>query len=284
LSYSYPLWLVAYLRKDYDDVTLEKILKVSDNEDKMTAIRVNTLKANNEYVEKELQNSGFDFRKVTSVENGYLVKKAVQKTALHRKGEIVIQDISSQMVAEVMKPQHDLSILDLCAAPGGKTAHIAALMNNYGTIYACDIYKEKLKLMEKQLDRLGVTNVKIQLIDARDVKDHAKENSFDQILADLPCSGLGVLEHKADIKYNISIGEIEKIIKLQEEILENSYKLLKRSGVLTYSTCTINKDENEVQIAKFLSKHEDFEKIFEKTILPFEGDGDGFYICQLRRI
>ena len=156
-------------------------------------------------------------------------------------------------------------------------------MKNTGKIFACDIHEHKLKIMKKNFDRLGVENVKLQLVDARKVKEHVKEESFDYILADGPCSGLGVISHKVDLKYKVEIENIDSIVNLQKEILDSSKKLLKKNGYLVYSTCTINNDENENQIKRFLSENEDFIKVYEKKILPFENHCDGFYICKLQR-
>ena len=161
---------------------------------------------------------------------------------------------------------------------------MAALMNNEGIIHSCDISTKKSNIMNTNFKRLGVKIAKIQLIDARIISEYVKEESVDYILADVPCSGLGVLSHKVDLKYHINLKSISEIIKLQEEILESSSKLLKVGGYYLYSTCTLNKDENEKQINKFLLKNKNFSKEFEKTILPYEYNCDGFYICKLRRI
>ena len=156
-------------------------------------------------------------------------------------------------------------------------------MNNTGTIYACDIHPHKIKLMEKNFKRLGVTNVKTQLIDAREVHNVVKEESFDYVIADVPCSGLGVMSHKSDLKYNITYDAIQEIIKLQKEILLSSYPLIKKGGYLVVSTCTINKSENEQQIEYLLSKFPDLKVEYQKTILPYEYGTDGFFICKLKK-
>ena len=154
-------------------------------------------------------------------------------------------------------------------------------MNNTGKIYACDVHQHKIKLMEKNFKRLGVENVKTQLIDAREVYKKVKEESFDYVVCDVPCSGLGVMSHKSDLKYNITYDSIQEIIKLQREILDASYPLIKKGGYLTVSTCTINKSENEEQIEYLLSKYKDLTVEYQKTILPFEYNTDGFFICKL---
>ena len=282
IKYSHPMWLVAYLLKDYSLEVLEKILQ-ENSLIKNDAIRINTLKTNKEAIKTKLTEANIQFSDNALVENGLTINKSIVNHPLFTEGFITIQDISSQMVSEITNPEPNSLILDLCSAPGGKAAHLAALMNNTGTIFACDVYPHKIKLMEQTFERLGVNNVKTQLIDARNVANKVKKESFDYLIADVPCSGLGVLSHKVDLKYQITLKAIEEVEYLQEEILEKSYQLLKRGGYLIYSTCTINKDENEKQIAKFLRRHEDFTKVEERIILPFEYHTDGFYICKLRR-
>lgn len=282
IQYSHPLWLVAYLLKDYSLDILEKILH-ENSVIKHDAIRINTLKTTKEEIINKLTTANMKFTNSSLVDDGLIIYQSIVNNQLFTDGLITMQDISSQMVSEIANPAPNSLILDLCAAPGGKAAHLAARMNNTGTIFACDVYPHKIKLMEQTFARLGVKNVKTQLIDARNIANKVKEESFDYLLADVPCSGLGVLSHKVDLKYQITIKAIEEVEYLQEEILEKSYQLLKRGGYLIYSTCTINKDENEKQIAKFLRRHEEFTKVEERIILPFEHQTDGFYICKLRR-
>jgi 16S rRNA (cytosine967-C5)-methyltransferase len=282
IKYSYPSWLVAYLLKDYSYEEVTKIFEVNALV-KKTAIRVNTLKASLDEVKAELEKSEISFSTSPLVTDGLIVEKNVINHPLFTSGKITIQDIASQLTSVVLNPHEGSLILDLCSAPGGKAAHLAGIMNNTGEIYACDVFEHKLKLMKRNFKRLGVTNVNLQLIDARKVQEHVKAEAFDYVLADLPCSGLGVLGHKVDLKYHLTLDSINEIIELQKEILENTYMLVKKGGYYLISTCTINKSENEEQVANFLKNHPDFEKVEEKTILPFMYDTDGFYICKMRR-
>lgn len=282
VEYSYPTWLVAYLLKDYDYETVTKILAFND-EVKHDAIRVNTIKATYDEVINELNNRKIEYYQSDLVNDGLVVCKPMVNTDLFREGKITVQDIASQMVTEVTNPEPNSTIIDLCSAPGGKTSHLAAWMNNTGKIYACDIHAHKIKLMEKNFKRLGVTNVQTELIDAREVRKVVKEGSFDYVICDMPCSGLGVMSHKNDLKYNITLKAINEIIALQAEILESSYPLIKKGGYLTVSTCTINRSENEEQIEKLLENHPDLKVEYEKTILPYEYGTDGFFICKLKK-
>ena len=282
IEFSYPTWLVAYLLKDYDYETVQKILEFND-EVKHDAIRINTLKATYDEVTEVLNKEKIEYQISDLVNDGLIVSKPLIRHELFTEGKITVQDIASQMVTEITNPEPDSLIIDLCSAPGGKTAHLAAWVNNTGTIYACDVHQHKIKLMEKNFKRLGVENVKTQLIDAREVYKKVKEESFDYVICDVPCSGLGVMSHKCDLKYNITYDSIQEIIKLQREILDASYPLIKKGGYLTVSTCTINKSENEEQINYLLEKYKDLTVEYQKTILPFEYGTDGFFICKLKK-
>lgn len=282
IKYSYPTWLVAYFLKDYDYEIVEKIFAHNDDV-KQTAIRVNTLLTNYDDVINELDKEKISYQISDLVNDGLIVNQSMINHNLFKEGKITVQDIASQMVTEVTNPEENSTIIDLCSAPGGKTSHLSAWMNNTGLIYACDIYPHKIKLMEKNFKRLGVNNVKTQLIDAREVYKVVKNESFDYVICDMPCSGLGVISHKSDLKYNITLDNIEDIIKLQKEILDASYPLIKKGGYLTVSTCTINKSENEEQIKYLIEKHPDLKIEYQKTILPYEYNTDGFFICKLKK-
>lgn len=283
IKYSYPAWLVAYLLKDYSEEDVEKIF-IEFSKVKKAAIRVNTLKATKEAVINELRADGLDVEETDLVKNGLLVDGSIQNHKLLKSGKIIVQDLSAQLVSEVIAPLEGENVLDACSAPGGKSSHLSAIMNNTGTIHACDIHQHKIKLMDKFFTHNGNTNIKMQLVDARDLKNYNLEGSFDHVLADVPCSGFGVMGHKVDLKYQINLDSIEEIKQLQKEILESTWELVKQGGTYTYSTCTINKEENEEQIAKFIKGRNDVEVLYERTILPYEYHSDGFYICKMRKI
>lgn len=283
VKYSHPEWLVAFFMKDYHADEVEKILS-ENNKMKYDAIRINTLKTNKAKVIEKLNELQIPFQNVDIVNNGLIIKKPVFETEMFKNGEIVIQDISSQMVAEVANPSKNAVVIDLCSAPGGKSAHLSAILKNTGRIFSCDVYPAKIKLMKEMFKKLGVTNAVCQQIDAREVKNVVREESFDYVIADVPCSGLGVISHKIDLKYRINIDSINEILNLQKEILESTKSLVKKGGYYVYSTCTINKDENEKMIKAFIENNPNFKIIFEKQILPYEYNSDGFYICKMRRI
>ena len=282
LKYSYPTWLVSYLLKDYKFIEVERLF--SYNEDaKKCAIRVNTLKANKDEVINKLTEENIKFSENSLVQNGLICEQAMVDSSLFKEGYITIQDIASQKVAEVLNPAKNSLVLDMCSAPGSKTAHMSAIMANTGTIYACDIYQHKLKLMANNFKRLGVNNVKTQLIDARNIKSIVRKESFDYILLDMPCSGLGVMGHKVDLKYNLTYSAIEEIIALQKELIDASYSLLKKGGEIVISTCTINKLENEENINLFIKNHKDMRLEEMNTYMPYEYDTDGFFIAKLKK-
>ena len=282
IKYSVPSWLIAYILKDYGFTVTEEILKES-NIEKKDAIRVNTLKATKEQVKEKLDKIGIHYEESTLSKDALIVDKPIINTEVMIRGMAIIQDISSQLVSIVCDPVPNSKILDLCSAPGGKASHLAALMGNKGRIFACDIYPHKIKLMNELFNRLDVTIARTEQVDARLVKNVVRPSCFDYVICDAPCSGLGVISHKIDLKYHIKLDAINSIIDLQKEILDATFNLVKVGGFYLYSTCTINKEENEYQIKEFLKRHPNFTVVYEKQILPQEYHTDGFYICKMRR-
>ena len=282
IKYSVPSWLVSFFLKDYSFSVTEEIFKES-NVEKKDAIRVNTLKATKEQVKEKLDKIGIHYEDSPIAPDALIIDKPIIDTEVMIRGMATIQDISSQLVGVICDPKEKSDILDLCSAPGGKASHLAALMNNKGRIYACDIYPHKIKLMNELFNRLDITCIKTELVDARMVKNIVRKSSFDYVVCDAPCSGLGVISHKIDLKYHITYDAIEGIVSLQKELLESTYSLVKKGGFYLYSTCTTNKDENEYQIKEFLTRHPNFTIVYEKQILPQDYHTDGFYICKMRR-
>lgn len=274
---SHPLWMVKMFNKQYG---LEKTKKIclEDNTPPTRSGRVNTLKANKE----ELLKEGC-FKEGTLSKDALLYDKGnLALTSYFKEGKVTIQDESSQLVARLLDPQKTDYVLDMCSAPGSKTTHLSALMENQGKIEAYDLYEHKVKLVEYNLRRLGVKNVHIQAGDSTKLKEVYSEKTFDRILLDAPCSGFGVLKRKPEIKYHDS-SIMDGLVSLQELLLENAYYLLKNDGTMVYSTCTINKKENELMIQKFIEKHPDMEVIKQRTILNYEYHTDGFFMCKMKK-
>lgn len=274
---SHPLWIVKMFSKQYDFNIAKKICE-HDNTPPTRAARVNTLKTSKvKLLEDE------NFKEANLSPDGLLYKAGnIANTEYYKDGLVTIQDESSQLIAPLLDPQVDDLVLDMCCAPGSKTTHLAALMNNQGKIVAYDLFEHKIKLVAANLKRLGVTNVELHAGDATLLKDQYPQETFDKILLDAPCSGLGVMKRKPEIKYHDS-SAMDTIIPLQAKLLDNAYYLLKKDGKMVYSTCTINKKENELMIKKFLDKYPDMKIIKEKKILPYIYDSDGFYMCKLEK-
>ena len=274
---SHPLWMVKMFNKQYG---LEKAKKIclEDNTPPTRSGRVNTLKASKE----ELLKEGC-FKEGTLSKDALLYNKGnLALTSYFKEGKVTIQDESSQLVARLLDPQKTDYVLDMCSAPGSKTTHLSALMENQGEIEAYDLYEHKVKLVEYNLRRLGVKNVHIQAGDSTKLKEVYPEKTFDRILLDAPCSGFGVLKRKPEIKYHDS-SIMDGLVSLQALLLENAYYLLKNDGTMVYSTCTINKKENELMIQKFIEKHPDMEVIKQRTILNYEYHTDGFFMCKMKK-
>lgn len=274
---SHPLWMVKMFNKQYG---LEKTKKIclEDNTPPTRSGRVNTLKASKE----ELLKEGC-FKEGTLSKDALLYNKGnLALTSYFKEGKVTIQDESSQLVARLLDPQKTDYVLDMCSAPGSKTTHLSALMENQGKIEAYDLYEHKVKLVEYNLRRLGVKNVHIQAGDSTKLKEVYPEKTFNRILLDAPCSGFGVLKRKPEIKYHDS-SIMDGLVSLQALLLENAYYLLKNDGTMVYSTCTINKKENELMIQKFIEKHPNMEVIKQRTILNYEYHTDGFFMCKMKK-
>ncbi|HGZ3523576.1 TPA: 16S rRNA (cytosine(967)-C(5))-methyltransferase RsmB [Streptococcus pneumoniae] len=211
-------------------------------------------------------------------------------------GAITIQDESSQLVAPTLDLQGDERVLDACAAPGGKTAHIASYLTT-GQVTALDLYDHKLDLIQENAQRLGVEDrVQTQKLDARKVHEFFDQDSFDKILVDAPCSGIGLLRRKPDIKYNKETADFASLQEIQLEILGSVCQILGKGGIITYSTCTIVSEENFQVVKAFLESHPEFEQVkLEHECKDIMKDGcilitpelygsDGFFISQFRKI
>ena len=208
-------------------------------------------------------------------------------------GEIFIQDESSRIASQVVDAKSGERVLDTCACPGGKSFSLAIDMTDKGELYSFDIHKNKLSLIEKGAKRLGITIIKTGVQDAR-VSVEEYTDSFDKVLCDVPCSGLGIIFKKPDIKYK-SIEDINNLPQIQLDILNNASKYVKVGGRLVYSTCTLNKRENQDNIDKFLFENQDFvAEDFQigninsqggvYTFLPHKDNTDGFFVAKMRRV
>lgn len=275
---STPLWLVKLLNKQLGS---EKAVKVCHSYLQKPALagRVNTLKASR----KEILQQYPELKAGELSEDAILFEKGnIAHHELFQSGKMTIQDESSQLVARFLSPKANTYVLDMCSAPGSKTTHLSALMENTGKIEAYDIHEHKIHLIEMNAKRLGANNIFTHAMDSTLLLDIYEEETFDYILLDAPCSGLGVAARKPEIKYQAP-DSMDGIIALQKQLLEVAYHLLKIGGTMVYSTCTINKKENQIQMETFIKKHPNMQMEQEKLILPYEYHSDGFYMCKLTK-
>lgn len=272
LELSLPIELTSLLYKQYKS----DIIKFFESKTVYNTYRINTLKTKVKHVLEVLDKLGVTY----NINNVTLsTKESLIDSDLFKEGYIIAQDASSIKVAEVVNPSPGSSVLDACSAPGGKSLHMASIMENKGSITSCDVYEHKLNKINDNAKKLGVSIINTLLADATSFDYKQK---FDYCLVDVPCSGLGVINHKPDLKYHISIKDIEEINNLQKKIIRHVKDYVKDGGILVYSTCTINKFENEWLIKDFLNEFKEFKKLEEEIILPNELQ-DGFYICKMRK-
>lgn len=297
---SMPQWIIEQLLDDGNDIEkIESICQASNYKPKIF-IRVNRLKDKKENVKAKLNEYGINAQEAELPDFLALDKiNDIKNIKEFEEGKFTVQDEGAGLIPLVLNPKENETILDACSSPGGKTTYIAELMNNKGKIVAWDIHEHRVKLVEENAKRLGIHIIEAELQDATQYLEKYK-NYFDKILLDVPCLGIGVLKRKPDIKWQRKKEDIDEITQIQNKILENCSKYLKKNGELVYSTCSIFKKENEGIISKFLEKNKNFEiekieknlsNYFDKFIEKnkfFEiyqnEKTDGFFICKLRKI
>ena len=291
---SCPSELYNILKEQYGVEKAQRIVE-SFNEKSKNSIRYNPLKITKEELIDKL---GDAVSESEICEDSLVLNKLNLDSSLFTKGYYIIQDEASALVASSIGLRLDkkYKILDTCAAPGGKSLHIASKYFN-SSLISCDKYIHKLKLIEENKEKLGITNIEVKEQDAT-LNNTSFNDKFDIVICDVPCSGIGVIKNKPEIKYKITNSYVEDIAKLQYDILENSKKYVKQGGVLVYSTCTIDKRENIENIERFLNENKDFrlEKITLNNskvkvqdngtieILPDDYECDGFFIAKLRKM
>ncbi len=276
VKYSCPLWIVESFLKDYGvkdtKALLEESLKPAG-----TVLRINTIKTDIETVKSKLSDVPFK-----ESENCLELVKGIDisKSELYKEGLVYVQDYASQKAVATLNPQKGDRVLDMCSAPGSKAFTMANLMENEGEIVACDLYPHRVELIEKSARRLGIKIIDSRVLDATKFDENL--GRFDCILCDVPCSGLGVIRRKPEIKYTKSddFGELEAI---QLAIVKNALRYLKKGGKLLYSTCTLRKAENENLVISLKKEYNDLYLISEKTFMPHKDGTDGFYCALLKK-
>ncbi len=272
---SHPDWLVSLWKAHYGQDICERICE-DDQKQGRVALRVNTLKTTADQLLKDpLFEAG-------EIENCVYYNGNIIRSDYFEKALVMVQNESSQLPVNVLQPYG--TVLDMCAAPGSKTVQMAMEMHNTGHIVSVDLYPHRVKLIDYNLNRYGITNTETIAYDATELNEKYPEESFDCILLDAPCSGLGVLKHKPDIKLNITPESIDEITALQKQLLATAADLLKKGGQIVYSTCTLNKKENERQVSAFLNEHPDFQLLQQRTVFPYEMDSDGFFYAKMRKV
>lgn len=291
---SYPDWIYEKWIEDLGEKKAVSVMESLNSAPKMT-IRANLLKNNREELIKKLETEGVAAIEDSVAPQGIKVSGInIMQSEAFLQGDFTVQDTAAQLAVVALAPQKDDSVLDLCAAPGGKTTHIAELMDNSGEIIALDVHEHKIQLIEEAAERLGIDIIKAVCFDASE-RTKTLENRFDCVLADVPCSGLGIIRRKPEIKYNAKPGV--ELYDLQKKILDCAAAYVKKDGVIVYSTCTLNKYENELRIKSFLDENKNFELLDLGNTLnieackegycvlyPDELDADGFFIAKLKRI
>ncbi|WP_134700313.1 16S rRNA (cytosine(967)-C(5))-methyltransferase RsmB [Ammoniphilus sp. YIM 78166] len=305
IEHSHPEWLVKRWLSSFGEKDTVEMCKVN-NLPPSISIRCNVLKTDRDTlaqaIKEEFSSAAVEFSELAP--QGFILSQVgnIALSRVYRQGLCTVQDESSMLVAHALQPAPGMEVLDMCAAPGGKTTHIAERMNNQGKILALDIHQHKLKLIEDNAARLGVTIIETRQADARALPEELYPGLFDRVLVDAPCSGFGVIRRKPDLKWQKSLQDISAIAQTQRQILQEASRWVKEGGTLVYSTCTVDPEENSRLIHRFLDETpafsldeslvEDMPSLvrpyFHKSggyiqILPHQFGSDGFFISRLRR-
>ncbi|RSD28068.1 16S rRNA (cytosine(967)-C(5))-methyltransferase RsmB [Mesobacillus subterraneus] len=297
---SHPIWLVKRWVSQFGLEKTREMCEVNLMAPLQTG-RVNLTRISREDCLGLLEEEGFD------VEASPILPEAIKclrgnlaSSKAFKYGLLTIQDESSMLVAHALGIKEEEVILDACAAPGGKSSHIAEKLGNSGKVISLDLHEHKVKLISQNAERLGLENIEARKMDSRQAAEHFEKNSVDRVLLDAPCSGLGVMRRKPDMKYTKKEQDLSQLQSIQLSLLDSVALILKPGGTLVYSTCTVDREENQEVVEKFLHEHQDFERDLtlaermpeairplitghDVQILPQDFGSDGFYIACLRK-
>lgn len=293
VKYSYEKWIIKMWLDSYDKGFVEDLLK-DGNETPEFTIRINPLKINKEEIINQLTQKKYEVTEGKYVKEALNIKgSGLLNDTLFKEGKFAVQDESSMIAVNVLNPQPGEFILDVCAAPGGKTIYTAEKMQNNGRIIASDIHPHKVELLNQTAQKHGIKIIEARVFDALNL-DRSLIGKADRVLVDVPCSGLGVIRRKPEIKYSKQENDIEALSKIQYQILSNASRYLKKGGILVYSTCTISEKENQKIINRFIEENTTFsiDKNNQADIMDIDINGmiqlfpnihhiDGFFICKL---
>jgi 16S rRNA (cytosine967-C5)-methyltransferase len=279
VAHSHPRWLVErWIGSSGIEETLE--LCRADNEIPPISLRVNSLKTTREDMLERLARSGHDVKPVVYSPEGIILAKppaSLREMPEVASGSLYVQDEASQLVSRFLAPRRGERVLDLCAGAGGKTTHMAALMENEGEIVAADIQAGRLTALESTAKQWGITTVKTAVINAALAPNMTALGSFDRVLVDAPCSGLGTLRRNPEIRWHLTGQQLGEYPPLQKRILANASACVRKGGLLLYSTCSIMPEENDRVVEAFLEGNPDFAVVSKPTTVPHEVlDGQGF--------
>ncbi|MFC4815789.1 RsmB/NOP family class I SAM-dependent RNA methyltransferase [Flavobacterium sp. GCM10023249] len=282
---SIPDWMDALGVKELGEATWTKEIK-AQNEQAKVILRVNTLKTTPEKLRARLMDANIETEYIKNQSQALVLKERanVFLTQEFKDGLFEVQDASSQLVAPLLDVKPGMRVVDTCAGAGGKTLHLASIMENKGQLIALDLYESKLNQLKLRARRNGVHNIETRVIDNSKTIKKLHEKA-DRVLIDAPCSGLGVLKRNPDSKWKLQPEFIENIKKIQAEVLENYSRIVKPGGKLVYATCSVLPSENQEQIANFLTTEsgKNFTFVEDHKILAHESGFDGFYMALLER-
>ena len=273
VRYSCPMWIIESLVEDYGKETAEEFLKESLLIPPVT-LRVNRVRISADELMVKLKNENITSEKIDENTLKILGGIDVKESVCYREGLFHIQDLASSRSIEKLGLNAGMRVLDLCSAPGGKSFTAAGIMENAGEICSFDLYEKRVQLIVKSAKRLGFDIIKASCADA--TKFNSAIGKFDAVICDVPCSGLGVIRRKPEIKYKES-EDFSALEKIQLNILNNAVLYLNENGKLLYTTCTVRKNENEKIVSNFLKNHNDFYLEYEHTYMPHIDKTDGFY-------
>lgn len=298
---SHPEWLVTRWVDQFGFDKTKEMCEINLTAPMQTA-RVNLTKISRDECVALLEEDGFQIEKSPIIPEAIrCLKGNLASTISFKYGMFTIQDESSMLATYALGAEKDEFVLDACAAPGGKSTHIAEKMNNTGEVISVDLHQHKVRLINDNARRLGLENIKTSVSDSRHLQDKFQNVLFDRILLDAPCSGLGVMRRKPDMKYTKTEKDLERLSTIQQDLLKSVSPLLKKGGILVYSTCTVDKEENENTVMKFLENNPDFEPDltfknrmpeavqpfitgYDLQVFPQDFGSDGFYIAVLKKV